>query len=81
MEHAEEESWRQAVAATLRAERAVAGLNQVQVEERTGITRSSYRFYEQGTRMPDAIQLAKIAEAFRIRFSYLMAEIDRRANQ
>ncbi len=68
-----------AVAATLRAERAAAGLSQVQVADRTGIARTSYRFYEQGERNPDTVQLAQIAEAFGVKFSYLVGEIERRA--
>jgi len=80
MEQQEEDAWRTAVAETLRAERAVAGLNQSQVSQRTGISRTSYRFYESGERNPDAVQLAIIAEAFGIPFSRLYSEIDRRAH-
>lgn len=81
MEHEEEMVWRKAVAETLRAERAIAGLNQVQVSQRTGIARTSYRFYERGERQPDAVQLAAIAEVFGIPFSRLYSEIDRRAHE
>lgn len=78
MEHDLERRWSDAVAETLRAERAVAKLNQVQVADRTGISRSSYRLYEEGKRQPTAVQLAAIAEAFRVRLSYLVSEMERR---
>lgn len=74
------ERWAAATAATLRAERAAAGISQVQVADRTGIARTSYRFYEQGERKPDTVQLAQIAEAFGVSFSYLLGEIERRAS-
>lgn len=79
MDQEEMDRWTSAVAATLRAERAAAGLSQVQVADRTGIARTSYRFYELGERNPDTVQIAQIAEAFGVSFSYLMGEIDRRA--
>jgi len=69
------------VAATLRAERGVAGLSQADVERLTGITRSSYRFYELGTREPSLTQLARIAEAFGISPGRLVSEIERRASE
>ena len=81
MERDEENRWTAAVAATLRAERGVAGLTQAEVSRRTGIARTSYRFYEEGSRQPDAVQLAKIAEAFHLPLSRLVAEIERRAAQ
>ena len=79
MEQFERQQWAEAVAATLRAERAVAGLDQAAIARLTGIARSSYRFYEQAARNPDVVQLAQIAEALGITFPYLMSEIDRRA--
>lgn len=78
MEQSLKDTWAEAVAAALRAERGVAGISQAEVERRTGITRSSYRLYEQGERQPDVVQLAGIAEAFGIPFSRLMFEIERR---
>ena len=69
------------MAATLRAERAVAGLSQAEVERATGIARTSYRFYEEGKRHPDTVQLARIAEAFGIPWLKLVSEIERRANE
>lgn len=79
MEHEAAERWALAVAETLRAERGIAGRSQAEVERVTGITRSSYRLYEAAKRQPDAVQLAKIADAFRVSFVHLMAEIERRA--
>ena len=80
MEQRERELWAAAVAATLRAERGVAGLSQAEVERKTGITRTSYRLYELGSRQPDMVQLATIANAFRISPVHLISEIQRRAN-
>ena len=79
MEHEEQLKWEAAVAATLRAERGVAEISQAEAERRTGISRSSYRLYEEGKRQPDAVQLAKIAEAFGIPLTHLISEIARRA--
>lgn len=73
------ERWTAAVAATLRAERAVAELSQAQLSERAQIARTSYRLYEEGKRNPTVLQLAQIAEVLGIQFSYLIGEIERRA--
>ncbi|MFD6093680.1 helix-turn-helix domain-containing protein [Oerskovia sp. NPDC060338] len=78
MERTEEEKWIAAIAATLRAERGVAGLSQAEVSRRTGIARTSYRFYEEGERQPDVLQLAAISEAFGMSLSQLIAEVVRR---
>ena len=80
MEQREREIWAEAVAATLRAERGVAGLSQAEVERRTGITRTSYRLYEMGKRQPDMVQLAGISDCFGIPLSRLSAEIQRRVD-
>lgn len=71
--------WTAAVAAALRAERAVAELSQAQLSERAGIARTSYRLYEEGKRSPNVMQLIAIAEVLGVRFSTLMGEIERRA--
>ena len=81
MEQELQQRWAEAVAATLRAERGVAGLSQAEVERLTEISRSSYRLYEEGKRQPDAVQLARIAEASRISWLDLVSEIERRANE
>lgn len=80
MEQREREIWAAAVAATLRAERGVAGLSQAEVERRTGIARTSYRLYELGQRQPDMVQLATLAGAFGIPLSRMIAEAQRRAD-
>lgn len=79
MEQDEAQRWADALAATLRAERGVADKSQAEVERLTGISRTSYRLYEDAKRQPDAVQLARIAEAFGVTFVYLMGEVERRA--
>ena len=81
MEHETEQRWRAALAATLRAERGVADLSQVEVERRTGIARTSYRLYEEAKRVPDAVQLAAIVDAFGVPWLTFMAEVQRRASE
>ena len=79
MEQDEQRRWESAVAATLRAERGIARLSQADVARITGIARSSYRLYESAERVPDAVQLARIAEAFKVPWLRLVSEINRRA--
>lgn len=74
-----EKRWAEAVAATLRAERAVAGLSQAETAERANIARTSYRLYEEGKRNPNVPQLVSIAATFKIPFSSLIGDIERRA--
>lgn len=81
MEQVDRDRWAAALAATLRAERGVARLSQAEVERRTGITRTSYRLYEEGKRQPDMVQLAVIAEAFGVSPLRLVREVERRAKQ
>lgn len=80
MDQEQLEQWVAVVAATLRAERGIAGISQAEVERRTGITRSSYRLYELGKRQPDVGQLALIAEAFGVSVARLVSEAQRRAD-
>lgn len=80
MEQDEADRWVEALAATLRAERGIAGISQAGMERLTGITRTSYRLYEKGARQPDMLQLAKIAEALRVPLSRLVSETERRVN-
>jgi len=79
MEQHEAQRWANALAATLRAERGVAGKSQAEVERLTGISRSSYRLYEEAKRQPDTVQLVRIAEAFGVSWLYLLGEVERRA--
>lgn len=78
MEREEERRWERAVADAIAAERAVARLSQAAAARKAGIARTSYRLYEEAERQPDMVQLAKIAEAFGIPLSKLMAEVVRR---
>ena len=79
MEQEKAQRWAKAVADTLKAERGIAGFSQAEVERVTGISRSSYRRYEDAERQPDAVQLAQIAEAFGISMVHLISEVQRRA--
>lgn len=81
MEREEQRRWEKAVAEALRAERSAAHLSQAAVSRKTGITRSSYRLYEEAVRQPDAVQLAQIAEAFGIPLSRLVLEMQRRFDE
>lgn len=81
MEHEEERKYLAAVAAALRSARGDAAISQAEVERRTGITRSSYRLYEEGVRAPNAAYLVSIARAFGISFTKLAAEIDRKVSE
>lgn len=78
MEQEQAQRWANAVAATLRAERGVADKSQAEIERLTGISRSSYRLYEEARRLPDAVQMARIVEAFGIDWLYFMGEVARR---
>lgn len=79
MEQEKQRLWAAAIAATLRAERGVADLSEAELARRTGISRTSYRKYESAERMPNAVQLATIAEAFGITMTHLVSEASRRA--
>jgi len=81
MEQETERRWALATAETLRAERGIAQQSQAETARLTGITRTSYRLYEEGIRSPTAVQLAAIAAAFGIPCSKLLSEIERRAKE
>ena len=70
--------WAQSLAATIRAERAAAGISQADVLERTGIARTVYWRIEQGTRVVDVVQLRAIAEAIGTTVPDLLARTDTR---
>ena len=63
----ERSDWSDAVAATIRAERAALSLTQSDVIARSGLARSTYIRIETGQRVPDVTQLARIAEALGMR--------------
>jgi len=79
MEREEEQRWIDAMSATLRAERGIAGYGQAELARRTGIARTSLRLYEEGRRQPDVIQLAMIADALHVTVGHLVGEAERRA--
>ncbi|HZL06890.1 MAG TPA: helix-turn-helix transcriptional regulator [Coriobacteriia bacterium] len=81
MEHEQEGKWSRAVAATLRSERGVARMNQVETARKAGISRSSYRLYEKEERQPTAVQLAAISDAFGVTLVHFVAEVARRASE
>ena len=81
MEQSQMERWSLATAETLRAERGIAQQSQAETARRSGITRTSYRLYEEGQRSPTTLQLATLAEVFGIPFSRLLGEIERRAKE
>lgn len=61
--------WDQAVAETIRAERAAAKLSQAETAKRAGIPRVTYIRYETGERRPNVGQVASIASALGLPFS------------
>ena len=78
----EHRAWRDAIAAQLKAERALRGLDQETVCERTGISRSTYSRIERGMGA-NLDQLVAIADAFDVPLPDLLgraqAEMERRA--
>ena len=52
------------------------GWDQAEIAQKTGINRSSWSRLENGETAPDAIQLAKIADAFGMKSKELFAEVD-----
>ncbi|MDR3068645.1 MAG: helix-turn-helix domain-containing protein [Cellulomonas sp.] len=72
--------WREAVSATIRAERAARRLTQDEVVARTGIPKPTYLRYEHGQRLPDLAVLAAIAnDAFGVPLSVLVSLVAARA--
>lgn len=69
--------WHEAVADTLRAERAAHKLTQAELASKAGIPRITYIRYETGERRPSVVQLAQIANAFGVDF----VELARRVRQ
>lgn len=61
--------WDQAVAETIRAERAAAKLSQAEVAKRAGIPRVTYIRYETGERRPSMTQVVQIARALGLTLS------------
>lgn len=53
-----------AIAVTVRAERAAAGMTQQELAKRSGVTYGSVRRIEDGTRVADIAQVNRLASAF-----------------
>lgn len=75
------ERWADAVADTIRAERAAAQLTQAELAARAGIPRITYIRYESGERKPNVAQVAAIAEALGMRTSTFLARVQARVDQ
>ena len=73
-----EKSWREAVSAALRAERAARHWTQQDVYERARMPRSTYVRLESGARSVDVDQLADLARAFNMSASDLVRIIEAR---
>lgn len=82
MEHTRDgPRWDQAVAETIRAERAASRLSQAETAKRAGIPRVTYIRYETGERRPSVSQVAAIAAAFGLRLSSFAARVEDRYNE
>lgn len=75
------ERWADAVADTIRAERAAAQLTQAELAARAGMPRITYIRYETGERKPNVAQVAAIAEALRMMPSTFLARAQARVDQ
>lgn len=77
--HVDQERWSDAVAETIRAERAAAQLSQAELAHRAGIPRMSYIRYETGVRRPSLVQVAQIAQALNVPLSTFARRVEERA--
>lgn len=73
-----ETSWREAVSAALRAERAARHWTQQDVYERAAMPRSTYVRLESGTRSIDVDQIADLSRALGVSASELVRIIETR---
>lgn len=73
--------WAEAVAETIRAERAAARLSQAELAERAGIPRITYIRYETGERKPNVVQVAQIADALGMRLSSFLQRVEDRVGE
>lgn len=67
-----------AVAATIKGERAAAGLHQRDMIERTGISRSTYIRIEAGTHVADTTEVARICAALGLGFADFFHRVELR---
>jgi len=72
------DEWSNAIAAQIRAERAAAGITQVELFSRANLPKSTYIRIETGKRAPDMTQVAKIAHALGIPVSVLIQRAEGR---
>lgn len=70
--------WSTAVAAQIRAERAAAGLTQVQMFTRAGLTKTTYLRIERGTTPADVSQLGAITRALEMTLGTFIARAEQR---
>lgn len=75
------DKWAEAVAETLRAERAAAQLSQAELASKAGIPRVTYIRYETGQRVPNVAQVFRIARALGIPVSVFSRRIEEREAQ
>lgn len=75
------ERWADAVAETIRAERAAAQFTQAELASRAGIPRITYIRYETGERKPNVAQVAAIAQALGMLASTFLARVQTRVDQ
>lgn len=70
--------WSEATAAQIRAERAAAGLTQIDLAKRAGMPRITYVRLETGSRVADVSQLEKLCRALDIPMSEFFRRIESR---
>ena len=73
--------WSEAVAETIRAERAAARMTQAELARRSGLSRVTYIRYETGERIPNVAQVAQIASGLGMRLSSFLAQVEARVER
>lgn len=74
----ERSPWSEAASATIRAERAAAGLTQAQMIAKSGLSRSTYIRLESGSSVADVTQLARICGAVGLSLSEFLRRVEQR---
>jgi len=74
----EQSGWSRTVAAQIRAERAAAGLTQIELYTRAGIPRSTYLRIERGSHVADTTELNKLTDALDISMSEFFRRVENR---
>jgi DNA-binding XRE family transcriptional regulator len=80
MDARERTLWSEATAAQIRAERAAAGLTQIELAERAGMPRITYVRLEKGSRVADVSQLEKLCRAFDLPMSEFFRRVEERVD-